>query len=403
MSDYTFPCPNCTQSISATVVQAGTKIQCPACKQITVAPVPARRSSPPSSAPNEGRAGLPQAPFAIGGSGGGTQPPGELSELERQVLEGGRYVVFQYCISVLVMTFRRSSPVTFLRANESGAGPAFSYSLISLLAGWWGIPWGPIWTVTSLANNISGGKDVTEAVLAQKLGPARAAQLVSARRRPKATTSQWLWWVLGSAVALMVILEIGLLTVGKSHRRNQHETRTAGARFRSASRQIDVYRGDTGFGNSTQAVAVARKYSTNLKMLRTGLFDGGKADGFSMTHHEFLTYCELQDDKCAIIVHVPELRRFTEKAKASLGELSWLTAQSTLESQNAGKPGMKLAVALRGVAIYDRALLGVYQPGTDSTNMPSETITGLDIEERLFPWFEPVQGMPPPDSQNATN
>jgi hypothetical protein len=96
--------------------------------------------------------------------------PRAVNELERQVLEGGRYVVFQYCISVVVLTFRRSSEVTFLRADQSGAGPALIYSLISLVAGWWGIPWGPIWTVTSLANNISGGKDVTEAVLAGSSG-----------------------------------------------------------------------------------------------------------------------------------------------------------------------------------------------------------------------------------------
>lgn len=366
-----------------------------------MAPVPARRTSPPSSPPNEGRTGRSQVAPAIGGNVGGTRSPGELSDLERQVLEGGRYVVFQYCISVLVMTFRRSSPVTFLRANESGAGPAFSYSLISFLAGWWGIPWGPIWTVTSLANNISGGKDVTEAVLAQKLGPARAAQIVAMRRRqPAVKTSKALWWVLGGAVALMAMLMFGLV-VGLVWRDDR--LRTEEAPLRAANRQIDMYRGEIGFGNSPQAIAVARRFSSNIKRLRTDLFDGGKVDGFSMSHHEFLTYCELHDDKCALIVHVPELRRFTESAKTSLGELAWLTAQSTLESQNAGKPGMQLVVALRGVTLYDRALLGVYQPGTDSTNLPAETIEGPYVDRRLVPWFRTIKATPATNSQNATN
>lgn len=334
----------------------------------------------------------------------GATAPRAVDELERQVLDGGRFVVFQYCVSVLVITFRRSSGVIFLRGNESGAGPALGYSMISLVAGWWGIPWGPIWTVTSLANNIGGGKDVTEAVLAEKLGPARATQVVATRGHRKPNTSNWLWWVLGSAVALMVMLQVGMLTLGKRVR--LHEARTAEGRFRAASRRLDVYRGETGFGSSPQAIALAQRYSSNLKRLRTDLFDGGKPDDFSISHHEFLTYCELHDDKCALIVHVPELRRFSDKAKVSLGELAWFTAQSTLDSQNAGKPGMKLAVALRGVAIYDRALLGVYRPGTDSTNMPSETITGLDIEERLYPWFQTIQApsaVSASNSQNATN
>jgi hypothetical protein len=32
------------------------------------------------------------------------------------------------------------------------------------VAGWWGIPWGPIFTVQSLVVNFKGGKDITAAV-----------------------------------------------------------------------------------------------------------------------------------------------------------------------------------------------------------------------------------------------
>jgi hypothetical protein len=83
-------------------------------------------------------------------------------ELER----GGRFVIFQYCISVLVMTFRRGSSIYFIRAGRSAAGRAFGYSLISLLFGWWGIPWGPIWTISTLITNCGGGRDVTAELLA---------------------------------------------------------------------------------------------------------------------------------------------------------------------------------------------------------------------------------------------
>jgi hypothetical protein len=106
------------------------------------------------------------------------------SDLERQVLEGGRFVIYQYCFSILVMTFKRSSAITFLRNTEDGGGQAFGYSLISLVAGWWGIPWGPIFTITTLVNNLRGGTDVTGAVLAQKLGPVRAAWIMAKRKPP---------------------------------------------------------------------------------------------------------------------------------------------------------------------------------------------------------------------------
>jgi hypothetical protein len=38
------------------------------------------------------------------------------------------------------------------------------YTAISLIMGWWGIPWGPIYTCKSLYMNLSGGKDVTAKV-----------------------------------------------------------------------------------------------------------------------------------------------------------------------------------------------------------------------------------------------
>jgi hypothetical protein len=39
------------------------------------------------------------------------------------------------------------------------------FSLLSLFLGWWGIPWGPIYTVQALWVNFSGGKDVTREIL----------------------------------------------------------------------------------------------------------------------------------------------------------------------------------------------------------------------------------------------
>jgi hypothetical protein len=86
-------------------------------------------------------------------------------QLELEVRRGGRFVVFLYCISVLIMTFRRGSEVHFLRSGDGAIGRGLPYTLLTLFLGWWGIPWGPIYTVQCLATNLGGGKDVTDAVL----------------------------------------------------------------------------------------------------------------------------------------------------------------------------------------------------------------------------------------------
>ena len=88
-----------------------------------------------------------------------------MADVQAEVQRGGRFVRYQYCISVLVMTFRRSSGIHFIKGGHSRVGPGAAYTCISLVCGWWGIPWGPIWTITTVSTNFGGGKDITAAVL----------------------------------------------------------------------------------------------------------------------------------------------------------------------------------------------------------------------------------------------
>ena len=86
-------------------------------------------------------------------------------QINRELDHGAKFVVFQYTISIIVMTFRQSSDVYFVRAGENGAFKGIGFSLITLLFGWWGIPWGPIYSIGSLFNNFRGGKNVTKEIL----------------------------------------------------------------------------------------------------------------------------------------------------------------------------------------------------------------------------------------------
>ena len=86
-------------------------------------------------------------------------------QVQQLINEGGRFVVYQYCISILILTFRRSSDAFLIRNGESAISKNAIFTATSLLLGWWGIPWGPIYTVGSVVNNLRGGKNVTREVM----------------------------------------------------------------------------------------------------------------------------------------------------------------------------------------------------------------------------------------------
>jgi len=86
-------------------------------------------------------------------------------EVDFEIQRRARFVFYQYCISIVVLTFRRASDIYFLRQGESTVTKGLPFTLLSLVAGWWGIPWGPIYTLQSVYNNSRGGKDVTKSVL----------------------------------------------------------------------------------------------------------------------------------------------------------------------------------------------------------------------------------------------
>jgi len=88
-----------------------------------------------------------------------------VDALRAEVQRGGKFVFFQYCVSVIILTFKRPSDIYFVRPGESGVAKGIGFTLISAFFGWWGIPWGPIYTIQSLITNLGGGKDVTAEVM----------------------------------------------------------------------------------------------------------------------------------------------------------------------------------------------------------------------------------------------
>jgi hypothetical protein len=67
---------------------------------------------------------------------------------------------YEIVMSFLILTVRYTTrPVA-----DGGAGSRslqWGATLATFLLGWWGIPWGPIWTIRALARNARGGDHVS--------------------------------------------------------------------------------------------------------------------------------------------------------------------------------------------------------------------------------------------------
>ncbi len=85
--------------------------------------------------------------------------------IAKEVANGGRFRMFDYTISIIVMSFRRSSDVYFIKHDETHWKRSAPYTALSFFLGWWGIPWGLIYTPMSLYTNLSGGRDVTQEII----------------------------------------------------------------------------------------------------------------------------------------------------------------------------------------------------------------------------------------------
>lgn len=86
-------------------------------------------------------------------------------EVNLEISQGAKFVIFEYCISIIIMTFKRSSDIYFIKSGERTAGKSIGFTLLTLLLGWWGFPFGPIYTIGALCTNLRGGKDVTNKIV----------------------------------------------------------------------------------------------------------------------------------------------------------------------------------------------------------------------------------------------
>ncbi|WP_196992601.1 hypothetical protein [Panacibacter microcysteis] len=74
-----------------------------------------------------------------------------VDEMKREVSNGAKFVIYRYTMSFLIITLRRPSDIYFVRSHEKPLVKGLPFTFLTLALGWWGIPWGPIYSIQSLA------------------------------------------------------------------------------------------------------------------------------------------------------------------------------------------------------------------------------------------------------------
>lgn len=123
-----------------------------------------------------------------------------------------RATSFLYTISLLVVTFRRGAGGVYCGSCRKKEG--LKWTLLSSVMGWWGFPWGPIYTLQAIGRNSGGGYQDPEInahllqVVAQELiedsdtqGAVEALE-ASLRLRDDGDARQALWSIQGEPATL---------------------------------------------------------------------------------------------------------------------------------------------------------------------------------------------------------
>ncbi len=324
--------------------------------------------------------------------------PGTEGKSVRQIIDeipsGGRFVMFQYVFSLIILTFRRNSPICYLAPGRSGAGAAFGWSLIPLCCGWWGIPWGIIHTIGALWRNSAGGVDVTEPILAQLIGPQQADALI--QRRPK-QPSGVLWGLRALFFSPLVVVPLLIVMMAASGSRHAkaRATQPGYARFSQANSFMNGTAASGSQGNTPAANEAARSFATFMRSFRAEAITGNQPSSTTTRHDDMLTWCEVHGDRCLFIVKVPDLRHFDAGSKTALGDAAWFAAHLCATKLGLAN-NANLAVAVRGSLVYDRLITGRHMADihADSPDLETrlresiqQTKTGGPFEDQLIPYF----------------
>lgn len=143
-------------------------------------------------------------------------------------------------------------------------------------------------------------------------------------------------------------------------------TQTADSRLNAIESEVMTDHGEgPATGNNTDAKRLAKEYSDTMLAMSKERFTRTREPLLEISGGKFLTHCELGEDSCLFVVHVPSYRKYEDDAKEVLAKAAWKIGDE-LASQKISK-GDRSAVALRGTILYGDIIIGTvgqrYQTG----------------------------------------
>jgi hypothetical protein len=192
------------------------------------------------------------------------------------------------------------------------------------------------------------------------------------------------WAILSSLLAIVMSCLLPLVKLPDS---KPVADLPGGAEFENANSLLTSARNGVAHGNTTEAKALAEKFSVLIKEYReAGIEQAKKKSSLSLTKGQFLTYCHILDDTCVFLVHVPDLRKFNSEAKEFMCTAAWHTANLVLADQKLPK---RLAVGVRGAVLYEEFITGTAVGASEDAEEGIENRhDGLD-KQVVYSYFVP--------------
>ena len=295
-------------------------------------------------------------------------------EVLADIQNGGRYRTAMFCVSILILSFRRSMGVRYVPAGQSNAGSALIASIITSLFGWWGIPWGPIYSIGSLIANFNGGKDVTLDVLSAHYDEAEAKGFLAGCQKSPATPG--LWGLRALILGGPVLTAFLLLAVGAVSSKAEKERLASDPSYRAYHELIDSISSDGG-GNTPEAREIAKKTAVILdKMVDETL----KAEGATVSSSDCSSACYQSSKGTMLLVRLSSMTKFSDDAKQEIVDSIWEMASAGVASPE--KKDHQLIVGVGGRFLWDGARIGVL-PSTGGDAIEPKVRATSGVEDQL--------------------
>lgn len=126
-----------------------------------------------------------------------------------QVMDGTRFVTIPFVISIVILSFQRNmGGVHEVRTGAYPIGKMVPAALITILVGFWGLPFGVIYSILTCFYLWKGGRDATLEVLTHAVGKEEARRILSIAPKPQPPASIWIVRAIVAAPFLLVGLLI---------------------------------------------------------------------------------------------------------------------------------------------------------------------------------------------------